>query len=146
MRVVCTLVTFISHFAGVYCNGAMTRFDCVYIYVLLIVNASQIWAMYCLVLFYHATLSELRPIRPFPKFVCVKVVVFLSFWQAVLIAGLVHFGVIQATLSYSVSEIADGLQVSGPFVCAVSCCAPRLRVFHVCFFVVVFVAGLFDLH
>ena len=37
--------------------------------------------------------------------------VFASFWQGVLISGLVAEGRIPATLTYSVDEVADGLQV-----------------------------------
>jgi hypothetical protein len=45
-----------------------------------IINCSQIWAMYCLVQFYHELKEELHDIGPFWKFVVVKTVVFLSFW------------------------------------------------------------------
>lgn len=48
--------------------------------IIVIINVSQIWAMYCLVAFYHEFSHELRAISPFWKFVVVKTVVFLSFW------------------------------------------------------------------
>lgn len=38
------------------------------------------FAMYCLVLFYRALREELSSIKPVGKFLCVKMVVFVSFW------------------------------------------------------------------
>jgi hypothetical protein len=40
----------------------------VYLYVCLVNNVSQLWALYCLVLFYYATKEELAPWRPVGKF------------------------------------------------------------------------------
>lgn len=38
-------------------------------------------AMYNLVLFYMVTKEELRGLKPIPKFLCVKAVVFFTFWS-----------------------------------------------------------------
>jgi len=51
--------------------------------------------MYCLILFYYVMRVELRPLEPLAKFVAIKLVVFMTFWQSVLIAALVAFGAIK---------------------------------------------------
>uniref|UniRef100_A0A2K5S267 Transmembrane protein 184C n=1 Tax=Cebus imitator TaxID=2715852 RepID=A0A2K5S267_CEBIM len=61
-------------------------------YLVIINNMSQLFAMYCLLLFYKVLKEELNPIQPVGKFLCVKLVGFVSFWQAVVIALLVKVG------------------------------------------------------
>ena len=55
--------------------------DKFYLYYVILVNISQCWALWCLVLFYHEFREDLAPIRPLPKFLIIKAVVFVSWWQ-----------------------------------------------------------------
>ncbi|KAJ7567776.1 hypothetical protein O6H91_01G006800 [Diphasiastrum complanatum] len=48
--------------------------------VTFILNAAVSLAMYSLLNFYHLFGKELAPHKPLPKFLCIKGVVFFSFW------------------------------------------------------------------
>ncbi|KAK9841769.1 hypothetical protein WJX81_001783 [Elliptochloris bilobata] len=111
LRPVMTAAGFIGQLCGMYGDGQL-RFDRVYLYTVLVSNFSQFWALYCLVLFYKATAAELAPIRPVSKFLCVKAVVFLTYWQGVTISILVWMGVIKTKdwTTYDVDDVAAGLQ------------------------------------
>ena len=100
-----------------YCDGCFSRFDRPYIWVMLATNFSQIWAMYCLILYYHAFMKELAPIRPLGKLLTVKAVVFFSFWQEVAISGAATLGWIGATANpspdngcFTEDDVAKGFQ------------------------------------
>ena len=67
----------------------------VWMWTLMIDNLAQMWALYCLIIFYQALKYELAPIQPFPKFLCVKAVVFFSFWQGLFLDTLVFLSVIK---------------------------------------------------
>lgn len=54
-----------------------------YLYVTLVYNASVSLALYALFLFYFATRDLLRPFEPVLKFLTIKAIIFLSFWQGV---------------------------------------------------------------
>uniref|UniRef100_A0A915Q333 Nuclear transcription factor Y subunit n=1 Tax=Setaria digitata TaxID=48799 RepID=A0A915Q333_9BILA len=59
-----------------------------YLYITIVYNFSVSLALYGLFLFYTATRDLLSPYRPVLKFLTVKSVIFLSFWQGFLLAVL----------------------------------------------------------
>ncbi|XP_003699255.1 transmembrane endosomal protein isoform X1 [Megachile rotundata] len=67
-----------------------------YIYVTIIYNISVSLALYGLFLFYFATRDLLTPFEPVLKFCTIKSVIFLSFWQGVLLAILEKANVISS--------------------------------------------------
>lgn len=52
-----------------------------YLYITIVYNVSVSVALYGLFLFYRATRDLLSPYQPVLKFLTVKSVIFLSFWQ-----------------------------------------------------------------
>lgn len=123
----CTLVVFATEYGNRYYSasaaeaaadggtGATAAYygTSAYAYVTVAVNLSQIWALYVLVHFYHTFKEALRPIRPLPKFLCVKLVIFFSFWQMCVVYALNHFGVIApsaAWANYDSAAIGEAVQ------------------------------------
>jgi len=66
-----------------------------YIYVLVIYNISICFALYALAFFYLAVQDMLAPFSPKLKFVSVKLIIFLSYWQGMVITALEHNGTIK---------------------------------------------------
>eukprot|EP00549_Striatella_unipunctata_P022416 CAMPEP_0118698552 /NCGR_PEP_ID=MMETSP0800-20121206/15277_1 /TAXON_ID=210618 ORGANISM="Striatella unipunctata, Strain CCMP2910" /NCGR_SAMPLE_ID=MMETSP0800 /ASSEMBLY_ACC=CAM_ASM_000638 /LENGTH=571 /DNA_ID=CAMNT_0006598411 /DNA_START=313 /DNA_END=2028 /DNA_ORIENTATION=- len=83
-----------------------------YLYICILTNTSQCWALYCLLFFYHATKSELGPVRPVGKFLCVKSLVFFTWWQGLAISLLYEMDMIPhyAEQEWSSADVAKCLQ------------------------------------
>lgn len=94
---------------GVYSQGSFSV-KTGYLYTSLVVNMSISYAFYYLVLFYLALGEQLKPYNPVPKFLCIKAVLFLSFWQSVVLAFLSRFQIIHQVGSWSVENVATGIQ------------------------------------
>ncbi|KAF5897276.1 transmembrane protein, partial [Clarias magur] len=112
VRPVTTVIALVCQLFEVYDEGNFS-FRNAWTYLVIVNNASQLFAMYCLLLFYRTLKEELSPLKPVGKFLCVKMVVFASFWQAVFIAFLVKVGVISQKHTWeweSVEAVATGLQ------------------------------------
>lgn len=77
-----------------------------YPYITLVLNFSQLWALYCLVQLYHVIKKELRAINPLAKFLTFKAVVFVTWWQGVIIAFIFSSGL--ALRWFSEKEIFRG--------------------------------------
>ena len=71
-----TSVEFVAHAEGEY-----LRFDRGFVYITLVYNFSISLAIYALLLFYLAMRPDLAPFHPVLKFISVKSVIFLSYYQ-----------------------------------------------------------------
>jgi hypothetical protein len=81
-----------------------------YLWLNLMYNLSVCTAMYCLVLFYLQCERDLKPYRPMSKFICVKSLIFLTFWQGFFLAFLVKYGVLTDGTKYSKGNISQAIQ------------------------------------
>lgn len=113
VRLVTALVALPLEWAGLYGDGEI-NFDKGYIYLSTLNNGAAVWAMYCLYVFYRKLKTELAPIRPVPKFMCVKLVVFFSYWQGFMLAMLAWNGALHKTdftdSNLRVKDIQTGVQ------------------------------------
>ncbi|XP_031442300.1 transmembrane protein 184B-like isoform X1 [Clupea harengus] len=83
-----------------------------YLYVTIVYNISVSLSLYALFLFYFATRDLLVPYSPVLKFFMVKSVIFLSFWQGMLLAILEKCGAIPQIHAPDVS-VGEGTVAAG---------------------------------
>lgn len=115
LKFVCSFMAVILESFHLYKEGDFTPKGG-YLYICIITNTSQCWALYCLILFYYATHNELSPIRPVGKFLSVKALVFFTWWQSVGISILYqmdmlpHYTDSKLTVKLSPEDVAKGIQ------------------------------------
>lgn len=63
---------------------------CVQFYIMMAVNISIFFAFTGLIRFYHVVNREIKWVNPFAKFLCIKGVVFMTFWQSIVISFIAH--------------------------------------------------------
>lgn len=85
IKPVMSVIVIILQAKNLYHDGNWTTTEG-YLYITIIYNLSISVALYALFLFYFATKDLLRPYDPALKFFSVKSVIFLSFWQGVVLA------------------------------------------------------------
>ncbi|PSS18989.1 Transmembrane protein like [Actinidia chinensis var. chinensis] len=84
LKPILVAVTLILYSKGKYHDGNFSP-DQSYLYLTIIYTLSYSVALYALALFYVACRDLLQPFNPVPKFIIIKSVVFLTYWQGVLV-------------------------------------------------------------
>lgn len=67
-------------------------------------------ALYALIVLYSLVREQLRGKSPLLKFLTIKAVVFLTFYQGFVFSTLESHGIITATQYWTATNVADGLQ------------------------------------
>ncbi|MCL4124388.1 UNVERIFIED_CONTAM: hypothetical protein GTU68_063202, partial [Idotea baltica] len=109
VRPLMAILTIILHAQGKYHDGDWSP-DGAYLYIIIIYNISVSLALYGLFLFYYATKDLLKPFDPVLKFSTIKSVIFLSFWQGVLLSILEKAEVIKAVPGVNTGTVSAGYQ------------------------------------
>lgn len=84
LKPILVAVTLILYAKGKYKDGNFSPKQS-YLYLTIIYTISYSVALYALALFYLACKDLLQPFNPVPKFIIIKSVVFLTYWQGVLV-------------------------------------------------------------
>lgn len=108
IKAVTAVLAVILEAFDVYCEGDF-KLGCGYPYMAVVLNFSQSWALYCLVMFYEITADELAHIHPLAKFLTFKSIVFLTWWQGVAIALLYSFGLVRSPIAQTL-EFKSSIQ------------------------------------
>lgn len=102
VKPVLAIITMILKATGNYHEGQFS-WTSSYFYLTFFYNLSVCLSLWCLMVFFYATKKDLVKFRPLPKFLCVKAIIFFSFWQGVVVALLVFAGVIPEAEHISVA-------------------------------------------
>ncbi|NP_001141528.2 uncharacterized protein LOC100273640 [Zea mays] len=84
LKPILVVITFILYAKGKYEDGNFSVNQS-YLYITIIYTISYSMALFALALFYAACRDLLQPYNPVPKFIIIKSVVFLTYWQGVLV-------------------------------------------------------------
>ncbi|KIW08947.1 uncharacterized protein PV09_00861 [Verruconis gallopava] len=77
----------------------------------LIYNISITISLYALAMFWVIMADDMRPFRPMPKFLCVKGIIFASYWQGFFLSILVWLGAIPDDVpGYTPDNLAASIQ------------------------------------
>ncbi|KAF4552027.1 Organic solute transporter Ostalpha-like protein 2 [Elsinoe fawcettii] len=77
----------------------------------LIYNISITISLYALALFWICMSKDLQPFRPMPKFLCIKGIIFASYWQGFFLSILVWLGAIpDISKAYTADNLAAAIQ------------------------------------
>ena len=112
-KILATVATLLLQPLGLYGQGEILNWTKGYMYISAVINLSQMYALYCLVKFYHATRDNLIvPVnwKPLGKFLCIKGVVFFTWWQGIAISLLQSYGMLTKFWHWNAEDISNVLQ------------------------------------
>lgn len=82
-----------------------------YLWSGILYNASVTLSLYSLAMFWVCMSQDLKPFRPVPKFLCIKLIIFASYWQGFFLSILQFAGAIPNDVQgYTADNLAAAIQ------------------------------------
>lgn len=104
------LISVVMKGTGTYKEGYI-GLDSGYFWSGIAYNISVSVSLYSLGLFWVCMAQDLQPFRPVPKFLCIKLIIFASYWQGFLLSTMVWLGAIPDNIEgYSSDNLAATIQ------------------------------------
>lgn len=109
---ICSILIIILEKNHIYHEGHIS-FTGGYLYICVVSTISQLWALYCLSMFYLTFKEELAPWKPVGKFLSVKLVIFFTWWQSIMInIACSQRWIHDKEGGWTINEINKGFQVN----------------------------------
>ncbi|KAF4631397.1 hypothetical protein G7Y89_g6734 [Cudoniella acicularis] len=110
LKPVLGIATIIMKATGVYREGVLALTSG-YMWTGIFYNVSVTLSLYSLGMFWVCMSKDLQPFRPVPKFLCIKLIIFASYWQGFFLSILVWLGAIPDNVEgYTSDNLAAAIQ------------------------------------
>lgn len=81
-----------------------------YLWIGILYNISVTLSLYSLAMFWVCMSQDLQPFRPVPKFLCIKLIIFASYWQGFGLSILQALGAMNNVPGYTPGNLAAAIQ------------------------------------
>jgi len=110
VKPVLSIATIVMKATGTYKEGYI-GVTSGYFWSSIIYNVSITVCLYALAMFWMCMTEDLQPFRPMPKFLCIKGIIFASYWQGLFLSILVWLGAIPDDVpGYTPDNLAAAIQ------------------------------------
>lgn len=89
----------------------------IYLWLTIIYNFSVSLSLYCLAIFWKILWDDLKPFKPVGKFLCVKLIIFASYWQGMILAILNAFGALPGSSDAEQQKESIGVCIQSALLC-----------------------------
>ena len=109
LKPILAIATIVMKSTHAYQEGYISL-DSGYFWSGLLYNISITLSLYALAMFWMCMSEDLKPFRPVPKFLCIKLIVFAVYWQGFFLSLLQLGGAIPNVKGYSQDNLAAAIQ------------------------------------